>query len=78
MMDNMKTSIFTRAGITLGSLLIYAVVFIVLFPLGGPPSLSLAVIPMAISGWLLGVRGSLLFGILMLLVNISPSFNHRF
>jgi diguanylate cyclase (GGDEF)-like protein len=70
-MNGMKTSVFIRVGITLGSLLVYAVVFIILFPLGGPSSLSLAVIPMAISGWLLGVRGSLLFGILMMLVNTS-------
>jgi diguanylate cyclase (GGDEF)-like protein len=70
-MSNMKTSVFIRIGITLGSLLAYAVIFIILFPLVGPSSLSLAVIPMAISGWLLGMRGSLLFGILMMLVNIS-------
>lgn len=67
-MNNMKTSIFIRAGIALGSVLTYAVVFIILFPLGGPSSLSLAVIPMAISGWLLGVRGSLLFGIVCMLL----------
>jgi len=70
-MNKVKTSVFIRVGIALASLLTYAVVFIILFPLGGPSSLSLAVIPMAISGWLLGVRGSLLFGILMILVNTA-------
>src|SRR5688572_17219421 len=62
----MKTSsnIYIRIVIALGSIAVYAAIFPILYPLAGEATAAFTVIPMAIIGWLLGVRGSLLFGIL--------------
>lgn len=56
--------------IALSSLILYALIFLVLYPYGGSGSAALNVIPAAVFGWLLGPRGSLLFGLLALPVNI--------
>jgi len=62
----MKTpsNIYIRIVIALGSIAVYAVIFPLLYPLAGEATAAFTVIPMAVVGWLLGVRGSLLFGIL--------------
>lgn len=65
----MKTSsnIFVRVGIALGSIALYAVIFFTLYPSVGVGVAAFAVVPMAVAGWFLGIRGSLLFGVLNVL-----------
>jgi diguanylate cyclase (GGDEF)-like protein len=60
---NKPFNIYIRLAIALGSMGIYAALFTFLAPSAGPASSALIVIPMAIVGWFLGIRGSLLFGI---------------
>jgi diguanylate cyclase (GGDEF)-like protein len=62
----MKTqpNIYVRIGIVLSSIAIYVIIFPILYPLAGPATGAFTIIPMAVVGWFLGVRGSLLYGIL--------------
>jgi diguanylate cyclase (GGDEF)-like protein len=62
-------NIYVRIGVALGSIAVYAALFPFLYPSAGPASSALIVIPMAIVGWLLGVRGSLFFGIVTVPLN---------
>ena len=57
-------NLWARLGIALVSLGLYALAFILLYPITGMSALALSYIPPAIAGWLLGVRGGLLSGIL--------------
>lgn len=69
----MKTPlpIYIRLVIVFGSTLVYAaILFPILYPLGGQATLVLSVIPMAIVGWFLGVRAALVFGIISLPLNL--------
>lgn len=70
-MAAMKTpaNLYLRILLALASLAVYAIIFFFIYPLTGPATMVLAVIPMIIIGWLLGVRGSLVFGILSVPVN---------
>jgi len=61
--------LYDRLLFALGGLGIYAVVFPLLYTFAGTFTATLAVIPMALIGWLLGVRGSLIFGILFHFLN---------
>ena len=67
----MKTPANTvmRFLIILGSLGIYAAIFPLLYPYAGPATAALTLIPIATAGWLLGVRGTLIFGILVAPLN---------
>jgi diguanylate cyclase (GGDEF)-like protein len=67
----MKTpaNLYLRILLALASLAVYEIIFFLLYPLAGSATLVLAVIPMIIVGWLLGVRGSLVFGILSVPAN---------
>jgi len=62
-------NLYLRIFLALASLAAYAIVFFFLYPLAGPTTMVLAVIPMIIIGWLLGVRGGLVFGILIVPAN---------
>lgn len=62
-------NIYVRIAIALGSLGVYAVIFPLLYTLAGTATGALTVIPMAVVGWLLGVRGSLLFGVISYFLN---------
>ena len=68
----MKTpsNIYLRILIALGSIAAYTIIFLMLYPMAGSATAALIVIPLAIIGWFLGVRGSLLFGILIVPLNI--------
>jgi hypothetical protein len=55
---------FIHLFIALGSVFGYAVVFLILHPSGSTTTAALIVIPTATIGWLTGVSGGLLFGIL--------------
>ena len=68
----MKTpsNIYLRILIVLGSIAAYTIIFLMLYPVAGSATAALIVIPLAIIGWFLGVRGSLLFGILIVPLNI--------
>ncbi len=63
------SSIYVRIAIALGSMAIYTAAFLVLNPLTGMAAGILMIIPMAVGGWLLGVRGSLFFGIFSSVLN---------
>jgi diguanylate cyclase (GGDEF)-like protein len=67
----MKTpaNLYLRILFALASLAAYAIVFFLLYPFAGPSIMVLAAIPMIIVGWLLGVRGGLVFGILSVPAN---------
>jgi diguanylate cyclase (GGDEF)-like protein len=67
----MKTpaNLYLRILLALASLAAYAIAFFLIYPFAGTATLVLAVIPMIIVGWLLGVRGGLVFGILSVPVN---------
>lgn len=56
--------------IALGSLILYALVFLAIYPSVGAAGAALTVIPAAVFGWFLGVRGGLLFGFLAAPVNM--------
>ncbi|MDQ3003774.1 MAG: hypothetical protein M3R47_00095 [Chloroflexota bacterium] len=60
----LPSSIYIRIVIALGSIVVYAIIFPILYPLAGEATAAFTVIPMAAVGWFLGGRGSLLFGIL--------------
>src|SRR5687768_2700597 len=59
-------NIFTRIAIVLGSIAVYAMIFPMLYPLAGEATAAFSLVPVAIIGWLLGIYGSLLFGILII------------
>jgi diguanylate cyclase (GGDEF)-like protein len=63
-------NILIRIAIAFGSLALYAVIFLILYPAVGPSLAAFTVIPMAVIGWLLGVRGALLFGVLTVPLNV--------
>ncbi|MBC7876565.1 MAG: EAL domain-containing protein [Anaerolineales bacterium] len=58
------SNIYIRIMIVLGSITLYAIIFPILYPVGGEATAAFIVVPMAVAGWLLGIRGSLLLGIL--------------
>jgi diguanylate cyclase (GGDEF)-like protein len=64
------SNIYLRILIALGSIAGYTIIFLMLYPMAGSATAALIVIPLAIIGWFLGVRGSLLFGILIVPLNI--------
>ena len=64
-----STNLYVRILIALGGLGIYVVVFPLLYTMAGTSTAALTVIPMALIGWLLRVRGSLFFGVLSHLLN---------
>ena len=59
-------NILPRIAIALGSIAVYAMIFPVLYPLAGEATAAFSLVPVAIIGWLLGIYGSLLFGILII------------
>jgi diguanylate cyclase (GGDEF)-like protein len=52
------------------SLALYILLFLLIYPFAGPASAALAIAPISIAGWFLGVRGSLSFGILSAPLNL--------
>jgi diguanylate cyclase (GGDEF)-like protein len=64
-----STNLYVRILIALGGFGIYVVVFPLLYTMAGASTAALTVIPMALIGWLLRVRGSLFFGVLSHLLN---------
>lgn len=64
------SNIYFRTLMVLISLAIYAAIFPILYPAAGLAAAALILIPMVIIGWFLGVRGSLLFGTLVIPLNI--------
>lgn len=60
-----SSNIFTRIAIALVSIAVYAMIFPMLYPLAGEATAAFSLVPVAIIGWLLGIYGSLLFGILI-------------
>ncbi len=68
-----SSNIYIRIVIAFGSLGVYAFIYSTLYLLIGPSITALSVIPMAVIGWLLGVRGGLIFGILNVPLNIFLS-----
>jgi len=63
------SNIYIRIGIVICSITVYAVIFPTLYSSAGRATGTLSVIPMAIAGWFLGIRGGL-FGIFILPLNI--------
>ncbi len=53
----------------------YAGVFLLLYPLAGPGVAALGIVPVAVAGWLLGMRGGLVAGILLSLPGNTLLFN---
>jgi len=76
----LPSNIFIRIAISLSTLIVYAVMLVVLFPLAGSSITYLAIIPIVVAAWFLGVGGSLVFGIIIILLNdffiffIGPPF----
>ena len=68
-MMKLPSSIFVRIAISLSALIVYAIMLAVLFPLAGPSITYLAIIPIVVAAWFLGVGGSLVFGIIIILLN---------
>lgn len=68
----MKTSFnrYARFGIPFAGMGIYALIFPVLYPSAGQSTAALSFIPVVLGGWLLGVRGGLLFGLINVPLNI--------
>jgi diguanylate cyclase (GGDEF)-like protein len=64
-----RPNIYLRTAIALGCLGVYGLIFPLLYALAGLATGALMVIPMGVVGWLLGVRGSLVFGVLSYLLN---------
>jgi diguanylate cyclase (GGDEF)-like protein len=68
----MKTSlnIYARIGLAIASLAAQSGLFIILYPTAGLGIAAFMIFPLAVIGWMLGIRGSLLFGALTLPLNL--------
>ncbi len=64
------SNIYIRILIAVSMLAVYAAIFPILYPTAGLAAAALILIPMVIIGWLLGALGSLLFGTLVIPLNI--------
>lgn len=64
------SNIYIRILIALVSIAAQSLNFIFLYPSAGLGVAALMVVPLAIAGWLLGIRGALLFGMLTVPLNI--------
>jgi diguanylate cyclase (GGDEF)-like protein len=58
-----------RFFIAFGSLIVYALVFLALYPVVGRAGAVLTVLPAVVFGWFLGVRGGIFFGVLAMPLN---------
>ncbi|WKZ37245.1 MAG: EAL domain-containing protein [Anaerolineales bacterium] len=65
--------VYPRIGIALLSMGVYALVFYVLYPSIGGIVAALCIFPLVVIGWLLGVYGGLVFGILSFPLNVFMS-----
>jgi diguanylate cyclase (GGDEF)-like protein len=70
MKHSFKSFNYTSVVTAIGTLGVYAVVFYILYPFVGASIAALGIIPIAIIGWVLGIYGGLIFGILTLPLNI--------
>ena len=59
-----------RFFIAFGSLIVYVLVFLALYPFVGRAGAALTVLPAVVFGWFLGVCGGVLFGLLAIPLNI--------
>jgi len=69
-MFNRLRQLSVRTLSVLGSWVVYVLLFIPLYRLVGRTALSVSVLPVAVTGWLLGMRAGLLAGLLALPLNL--------